>query len=150
MNPLVNGRAYDWAQVLVRMSNGTTPFFGIKKISYSDNQEMENNYGAGNMPTSRGFGNYAAVSSITLTMEEVERIQAAIPSGRLQDLPEFDLGVSFVHPETARIINHTIRNCKFKNNARDLNQNDKEFPIELELLVSHIEWNGNKILGLGN
>lgn len=150
MTPLVNGRAYDWAQVFVRMSNGSTPFFGITSVSYSDSQEMENNYGAGNMPTSRGYGNYTAEASVSLTMEEVEKIQAAVPSGRLQDLPEFDLGISFVHPETARIVNHTVRNCKFKGNSRELNQNDKQFVVELELLVSHIEWNGSKILGLGN
>lgn len=150
MNPLVNGRAYDWAQVLVRMSNGNTPFFSIKKVSYKDNQEIENNYGAGNMPVSRGFGNYSAECTITLAMEEVEKIQGSVPSGRLQDVPEFDLIISFVHPETARIVNHTVRNCRFKSNGRDLEQNAKEFPIDLELIPSHIEWNGNKILGLGN
>lgn len=148
MNPLVNGRAYDWAQVIARFSNSTLPFFGVTKIAYNDEQEIENNYGAGSFPSSRGFGNYKAEASITVTMEEVEKLQASVPSGRLQDIPEFDLVVSFVHPETAKIINHSVRNCRIMNNARDLNQNDKTFPIELTLVPSHIEWNGNKILGL--
>jgi len=150
MNPLVNGRAYDWAQVFVKASQGSMPFFGIKSIKYDDTQEMENNYGAGNMPVSRGYGNYSATASITLTMEEIEKLQQGIPSGRLQDYPEFDVTVSFVHTEQAKIVNHVIRNCKFKNNGRDMNQNDKEFATELELLVSHIDWNDSKILGLGN
>lgn len=148
MNPLVNGRAYDWAQVVIRMSNATMPLFGVTSISYSDSLEIENNYGAGSMPTSRGYGNYTAECTLTVTMEEVEKMQAAVPSGRLQDIAEFDLNISYVHPETARIVNHSVRNCRITNNSRELNQNDKQFSIELTLLPSHIEWNSNRIIGL--
>ncbi|WP_222931248.1 hypothetical protein, partial [Xanthovirga aplysinae] len=72
-------------------ANGDKPFYGITSISYSDNQEIENQYGAGNMPVSRGFGQYTAEASLTLTMEEVEKIQESVATARLQDIPEFNL-----------------------------------------------------------
>ena len=83
-------------------------------------------------------------------MEEVEKMQLAVPSGRLQDISEFDLNISFIQPETARIVNHCVRNCRITNNGRTLNQNDKQFTVELTLMPTHIEWNSNRILGIGN
>lgn len=148
MEPLINGRAYDWAQVVVRMSNGTQPFWAISSISYSDAQEIEKNYGAGAFPVSRGFGNYTTEVSVTLHMEEVERIQASVPSGRLQDVSDFDIVVSFLHPDTEKIVTHKIKNCRFMNNQRELNQNDKAFEVELNIDASHIDWNNSGVLGI--
>lgn len=150
MRPLINGRNYDWSQIVARFSNSDIPLIGIKKIAYGDNQEIENTYGAGNMVTGRGFGNYAADCTVSLTMEEVEKIQAAVPSGRVQDITEFDLVVSYVHPTTAKVVVHKICNCVIPNNRREPEQNAKEIVVDLNLLPSHIDWNNSGIIGLGN
>ena len=137
MQPLINGTAYSWSQILVNIFN--TPIAGITAVSYEDEQEMEDQMGAGNYPTSRGYGGIKAKGSITLEMAEVEALQAATPDGRLQGIPEFDIVVSYL-PEGGVIRNHTLHNCRFKNNKRDTKAGDMAINVELELLVSHITW----------
>jgi len=147
--PLINGVAYSWSQIELRFSNITTPFSGITKIMYGDEQEVKNNFGAGNFPVSRGYGNVEAKASVTLQMEDIESLRANVPSGRLQDLGEFDVIVSYLHPVNARIITHTIKNCFVNNNEVDTSQNDTSIETELNLNPSHIQWNGSDIIGLG-
>jgi len=137
MQPLINGTAYSWSQIVVNIFN--TPIAGITAISYEDMQEMEDNYGAGNNPVSRGYGKYEAKASMTLEMAEVEALQAATTDGRLQSIPEFDVVVSYL-PEGGVIRNHTLHNCRFKSNKRDTKTGDMAIPVELEMIVSHITW----------
>lgn len=138
--PFINGRAYDWGQIVVRMSNGSRPFFGISAIKYEDPQEMEKNFGAGNLPVSYGYGNINPTASITLHMEELESIAQATPTGRIQDIPMFDITVTFLNPDAGKVVTHVLKNCKLMENGRDMKQNDKKFEKELPLLLSHIEW----------
>jgi hypothetical protein len=35
---------------------------------------------------------------------------------------------------------HKLRNARFMNNSRKSGQGDTSIPVELELIVSHIEW----------
>lgn len=148
MIPYVNGRVYDWAMVVARATNATIPFVTITAVTYKDTREIEKAYGAGSFAHGRGFGNYNPEASITLTMDEVEKLQQSVPSGRLQDVPPFDLVVSFLHPDLARVVTHTIHNCKYTENSRELTQNAKKFEVTLPLDVSHISWNANGVLGL--
>lgn len=114
---------------------------GITAISYSDSEEKENVYGAGKYPIGRGSGNYAAVASITLTKEEHDAIQAAIPPGAsLSDIPPFDITVEYALPDGI-VLRDRIRNCQFLGRGVDANQNDKSLSNESELICSHIEWN---------
>ncbi len=135
--PLINGTSYSWSQISVNLFN--TPINGITAISYEDMQEMQDNYGAGNYPVSRGYGKIEAKGSLTLEMAEIEAISAAVPTGRLQDIPEFDVVVSFL-PVGGVIRNHTLHNCRFKGNKRDMKSGDMSVEGQLELIVSHITW----------
>lgn len=135
--PLVNGTAYSWSQIKLNVLGREV--FGIDSIKYSEKTSIENNYGAGSLPVSRGYGKSEFEASIALHMEEVEALQAAIPTGRLQDVPEFDVVVSFL-PQNGKIVNHTLHNCRFKNNAREAKEGDMKIAVELELLPSHISW----------
>ena len=51
--PLVNGTAYSWSQITVNILG--VPVAGVSAVSYTEEQEMQDNYGAGNRPTSRGY-----------------------------------------------------------------------------------------------
>jgi len=135
--PLINGQSYSWSQIEVRILN--VPVAGITAISYEESEEMQDNWGAGKYPVSRGYGKIEATGSITLEMNEVEALQAAVPTGRLQDIPEFDIVVSYL-PQGGNIVTHTLKNCRFKNNKREVNQGDMTIAVELELLISHIQW----------
>jgi len=116
------------------------PIIGITAIDYGDEQEMENNYGAGSNVVSRGYGKVVPTAKITLMMEEVENIMAAVPNGRLQSIPEFDIPVVYLD-ESLVTRSHTIKNVRFKNNKRVSNQGEQSISVELDLLPSHIDWN---------
>lgn len=135
--PLVNGTAYSWSQITINVLG--VPVAGVAGISYNEEQEMQDNFGAGNRPVSRGYGNIATEGSISLHMEEVEALQAAVATGRLQDIPEFDIVVAFL-PEGGIITTHTLKNCRFRSNGRELEQNQMEIVVEIPLQISHIQW----------
>lgn len=138
MTPLINGTAYAWSQIELRLFN--TVVAGIKSIEYSDKQEMVNNYGAGQYPVSRSYGKYEAEAKIKLEMAEVVALQKAAPNGRLQDIPEFDIPVAYL-PQGGVIVADTLKNCRFKSNARAANSGEAEgIDVELELILSHIAW----------
>lgn len=134
---LINGTSYSWSQVALNVLGSEVS--GVTAINYSEDQEMQDNYGAGNRPVSRGYGPITTEASITLEMIEVEALQAASSDGRLQSIPEFDIVVAYI-PDSGNIVTHTLHNCRFKNNKRELSQGDMEVSVELDLQVSHISW----------
>lgn len=140
MIPLVRGTRHSWASLEINLL-GYNPA-GITAISYDDTQEKVNNYGIGIYPVSRGLGKYEATAKITLAAYEIDAIQEAVGTGkRLQDIPPFDIVVAFLPVGEDKLITHTIRNCEFKTNKRDLKQGDTGLEAEFELIVSHIDWN---------
>lgn len=135
--PLVNGTAYSWSQITVNILG--VPVAGVSAINYNEEQEMQDNYGAGNRPTARGYGRITTEGSITLHMEEVEALQAAVSTGRLQDIPEFDVVVAYL-PEGGNIVTHTLKNCRMKNNGREVSEGDMVINVEIPMQISHINW----------
>ena len=135
--PLINGVEYSWGDI-VSAINGV-PVVGITAISYSDSQDVQNNYGAGRHPVSRSKGRITPSAKITLHQSEVIALQSQSPTGRLQDIAPFDITVSYL-PDSGIIVTDKIRNCQFKENKRDWKEGDMLQEVELELLPSHVEW----------
>lgn len=136
--PLVNGQAYAYADIIVNILG--TPIAGITEIKYEDNQEITENFGAGRFPTSRGFGTIEATASISIDRAEFNALINAAPGKRLQNIPEFDITVSYV-PDASTPVTDIIRNCRFKKGQGGAAQGDSNVVAELELAVSHIDWN---------
>lgn len=134
---LINGTNYGFADISLSLMS--VPLVSIREINYSETQEMEDFFGAGTRPISRGYGKVTATASITISMDELENIQTIAPGKNIMNIPEFDISVVFI-PNSGLIKKHKIRNCKFKNNTREMKQDDKAFFITLELLTSDIEW----------
>jgi hypothetical protein len=137
--PLINGRAYDWAQLVVKIAGANRPLVGITALNYADEQTIEKNYAAGNMPFSYGMGQIDCSGSMTLQMEEVEFLQKASPSGRIQDLPVFDIVVSFLNPEK-EMVTHIIKNVKLTRNSREMETGSTGITAEIPFMCSHIDW----------
>lgn len=135
--PLINGKSYEWSDIVMNVMG--VPVVGVTSIKYDETQNMTNIYGAGRRPVSRGYGNIEPTASVTLLMEEIESLQAVAPNGLLMDIPEFDIVVSFSDSAlTPRV--HKLRNVRFKKNSRESASGDTSIPVELELIISHIEW----------
>ncbi len=135
--PLINGKAHEWADITLVLFG--VPVAGITAISYKMKQEMENNYGAGNRPVSRGHGNVMPEASITLLAEEVEAITAQAPERNLMAIPEFDVVVAYL-PEGGVPVQHVIKYCRFTENSRDVKQGDKKIEVQIPLIVGDIKF----------
>jgi hypothetical protein len=134
--PLINGRAYDFAQIVCNILS--VPLMGISSISYSEEQEKANNFGAGKWAVSRGHGAVDASASIDIHMNDIEAIRDAAPFGRLLDIPPFDITVTFLN--TNKVVTHTLKNCEFTNDGVEGSQGDTQLQRSFDLVVSHIEY----------
>ena len=134
--PLINGKSYAWADITVNI--GGVPVAGIVAISYKRSQEKTNNYGAGAKPVSRGRGNKEFEASITLHMEEVERLLLASPNRDLLDVPAFDINITYQSSDT-QVANHVLKSCEFTEEACDIAQGDAVIEMELPLVIADIQ-----------
>lgn len=135
--PFINGKLYDWADIVTTIAG--VPVTGIVAIEYSDDQEVEVKYGAGRYPVGYGKGRIKPTAKITLYQEEVEAIQAQSVNGRLQDIAPFDINVTYM-PDSGIVKTDKLRNCMFKNNKRSWKEGDTGKTVELDLLLSNIDW----------
>lgn len=135
--PLINGRSYGWADITIAPAG--VPLNGVTAINYSDKQEMENVYGAGNLPVARGYGRITFDGNVTISMEDLEKLQASSPTGRIQDIPEFPIIVSYI-PDNAPIVTHKLQYCRFKNNGRDPKEGDQSIKQQIDLVIGNIAW----------
>jgi hypothetical protein len=138
--PLINGVQHSWASVKIHMLGRTLT--GIKSVNYSDEQVKENNFGAGQFPDHRGYGNVTATAGITLYQYEVKAIQEAALGMRIQGIPMFDIIVSYSNDGGLTVETDVIRNVEFKNNVRSISQGDTMSEVALDLICSHIDWHG--------
>ncbi|WP_066836471.1 hypothetical protein [Rufibacter ruber] len=136
--PLINGVEYSWGNITISAMGQVIN--GISGISYDDKQMKENVYGAGNMPVARVYGKYEASGKITLHTKEIEALTKAAPNRRLQDIPQFNITVSFAPLDGSEIVTHRLRGVEFVTNSRDLKNSDGAIETDLELIISHIEW----------
>ena len=137
LKPLINGKSYEYADIIVNILG--VPVVGITSIEYDVKQNMENIYGAGNKPVSRGYGKFEPTAKITLLMEEIEAITAVSPLGTLQAIPEFDIIV--IYTDSALITRkHVLKDVRFMNNPRKSNTGDTSIACDCELIVSDIKY----------
>lgn len=135
--PLINGVEYSWGDITATV--GGVPVVGIVAIEYSDDQVVENHYGAGRHPVSRSKGRINPAAKITVAMGEVIGWQAKSPTGRLQDLAPFPIVVAYI-PEDGQIVIDKVMNCQFKKNIRAWKEGDTRQLVDLDLVISHVVW----------
>ena len=136
--PFVNGKLYDWADIVLVIAG--VPVTGITGIEYKDDQDIVTKYGAGRYPVGYAKGLITSTGKITLFQEEVEAMQRQSITGRLQDIAPFDIIVSYL-PDTGIVSIDKLRNCMFKNNGRGWKEGDTGQEVEIDLVMSHIQWN---------
>lgn len=137
IQPFINGKGYEWSDITVNVMG--VPLAGITAIEYGETQDMTNIYAAGRFVNSRGYGKIEPSAKMTLLMAEVSNIMAVAPFGRLQDIPEFDIVVAYLDISLIPRI-HKLRNVRFKNVPFGSATGDTSIEVELELILSHIEW----------
>lgn len=134
--PLINGRAYDFAQIVVNILG--VPVAGVSAISYTEEQEKINNMGMGNRPVSRGHGAINASGNITISMNDVEALRDAAPNGSLLQIPAFDITVTYLNAQ--KVVTHVLKNCEFLNDGVESTQGDTDVKRSFDLVISHIKF----------
>jgi hypothetical protein len=134
----INGEMYGWADV--KCFIGGTAVVGITAIDYDEKQDIKQNYGSGRKAIGYGKGRITCTGKLSLYQEEIVALQAAAPKGRLQDLPSFDISVSYL-PENGVICTDVLKGCKFTENKRTLKEGDTNSIVECELMVMDIKYN---------
>lgn len=135
--PFTGGKAYEHADIAIIIFG--QPFDMFTSIEYSDDQDIKNVFAAGSKVHSRTHGNEDPTAKISLLMAGLEALQSAVPTGRIQDIPEFDIVVTFI--DTAFLTKvHKIHNCRFKNNGRKASTGDGAIIVDVDLVISHITW----------
>lgn len=135
--PLINGTEYTHADIVLNILGA--PVVGVTAIDYKDPQDITLNYGTGQHPVSRGFGNVKPEASITLTSKEVQRLSNASPLGRIQNIPDFDIGVNFV-TEAGDFQRHRLVRCRFTGRNPNSAVNNSQIEEQLTLSVVEIKY----------
>lgn len=140
MVPLINGRAYDFAQINALINGVVVP--SISSIEYSEDQKKENNYGSGDRPVSRGHGAIEAKAKLTMSMNDVEALRKSVIAlgGSLLKIPAFDIVVVYLHPTGANVVTHTLKNCEFLSDGVSGSQGDTDLKRDFDLVCSHITY----------
>jgi hypothetical protein len=136
MIPLINGRAYDFTQVVVKILGA--PVASVSAISYTEEQAKENNFGAGSRPVSRGRGAINASGSITISMNDVEALRDVSLGGSLLNIQPFDVQVSFLNSQ--KVVTHILKNCEFLDDGVEMSQDDKDVKRSFNLVISNIKY----------
>lgn len=134
--PLINGRAYDFASIVIQMLGA--PVVSATAISYSEEQEKTNNYGAQSRPVTRGHGAIEATASITIGQNDVEAIRNIAPDGSLLKIGAFDIVVTYLNENQP--VTHVLKNAEFTNDGVELSQGDTDSQFAFDLVISHIKW----------
>lgn len=139
---LINGINYSWGTVVIRALGSV--FTGVTKISYKDSQEMENTYGAGNFPIGRGLGKISFEGSITLYKEELVALRSIAPFGRIQNISEFDITVTY-DVGGAKRVSDVLQGCRFMENGVEVSAGDNKIEVDIPLAIGNINF-GNALV----
>ena len=133
---LINGQAYDYTQII--MSVLGVPVAGVTSINYTEEQEKTNNFGAGNRPVSRGRGAIEASGSIELSMNEIEALRDAAPSGSMLKIPPFEITIVYLNLQ--KVVTHKLKNVEFTNDGVETSQGDTDIRRTFDLVISDIKY----------
>ncbi len=73
MSLKVNGKAYDWGDVDLKIPGLAVQ---VQEISYDDEMDMEETYGRGSKPRGYGTGNYKASGKLSLLRDDYDDLLA--------------------------------------------------------------------------
>ena len=134
---LINGRAYDFTQIVFVVLGVPVP--SVSSISYTEEMETKMNFGTGQLPVSIGYGAINSKGSIEISMNDVEAIRDVCPlRGSFTSLPLFDILVVYGNPQ--RPVRHIIKNVSFTDDGVESAQNETDIKRKFNFVCSHIQY----------
>lgn len=133
MSIRVNGKAYDWGDVTIKLPGLNLQ---CQEISYDDELEMEEVYSNGKMPRGYGTGNYKASGKISLLRDDYDVL---LDYCRSKNTPFYWLlmpviTVSYAN-EGERTRTDELRKVKFTKRSNKAAQGDKSIKVDLDIMI---------------
>lgn len=129
----VNGKAYDWGDVDVKLPGLVLE---VQEISYDDEQDMEEVYGRGNKPRGFGTGNYKASGKIALLRDDYD---ALLDYCKASGLPFYGMEIPSIVVSYANAGARTkideLKRVKFTKRANKAAQGDKSLTVDIDLMI---------------
>lgn len=133
MSLIVNGKAYDWGDVDVKMPGLNLV---VQEVSYDDEQEAEETYGKGCRPRGYGTGNYKASGKFSLLRDDYDAI---LDYCKQKNTPFFKLVIPSVvvsyANEGGRTRSDELRKVKFTKRSSKAAQGDKSLKVDIDLMI---------------
>ncbi len=147
--PLINGQAYDFAQVEITLPGvGIVP---LQEISYSDSLDYGELRGSG----SAGIlaltgGTYSGDCSFTCEKQVFNQflkgLSVAAPAGQI-NLFEFPISVTYAHPQKP-LITDVIQGCKYGGGESSGSGGAPDaLVVPVTLKIKRVLWGGTNVLG---
>jgi hypothetical protein len=134
--PLINGKAYEYADIIIAILGVPTP--SVSSINYTEEQDSKLNFGTGNRAVSIGSGTIQGKGDIEISMNDSEAIRDNAPNGSFLKLPLFDIVVIFGN--TQKVITHTIKNVKFTNDGVQGATGETDMKMKFNFITPEIKF----------
>ena len=133
MSLKINGKAYDWADVDIKLPGLAIQ---LQEISYDDEQEMEELYGKGASPRGYGTGNYKASGKISMLRDDYDDLLAYCKAKKLafykMEIPS--IVVSYANEGSHTKIDE-LKKVKFIKRSNKAAQGDKSLTVDIDLMI---------------
>mgnify|MGYP000768839672 CR=1 FL=1 len=133
MSLKVNGKAYDWGDVDLKIPGLAVQ---VQEISYDDEMDMEETYGRGSKPRGYGTGNYKASGKLSLLRDDYDDLLAYCKAkGTPFYKMEFpSIIVAYANDGGRTVIDELkkVRPIKRSNKAA---QGDKSLKVDIDLMI---------------
>lgn len=129
----VNGKAYDWGDVDVKLPGLAIQ---VQEISYDDEQDMEEVYGSGSRPRGYGTGNYKASGKMTLLRDDYNDLLGYC---RAKGVPFYKMEIPSIIVSYASEGDRTrideLKKVKFVKRSNKAAQGDKSLTVDIDLMI---------------
>lgn len=133
MSLKVNGKAYDWGDVDVKVPGLVIT---VQEISYDDELEKEEVYGKGHKPRGYGRGNYKASAKLSLLRDDYDAFLAWCKS---KGKPFFGLEIPSIVVSYANEGERTrideLKKVQITKRSNKVAQGDKSLTVDIDLMV---------------
>lgn len=133
MSLKVNGKAYDWGDVDVKVPGLVIT---VQEISYDDELEKEEVYGKGHKPRGYGTGNYKASAKLSLLRDDYDAFLAWCKS---KGKPFFGLEIPSIVVSYANEGERThideLKKVQITKRSNKAAQGDKSLTVDIDLMV---------------
>lgn len=133
MSLIINGKSYDWGDVDVKIPGLALQ---VQEISYDDERETEEVYGAGAMPRGFGTGNYKASGKLSMLRDDYESV---LDYCKRQGISFYALEipsivVSYANDGAKTKIDE-LKRVKFTKRSQKAAQGDKSLSVDMDMMI---------------